>query len=98
MYKLINEHDFINAFKSWDTYKNSFSYDGLRALFEHLEEFDGSELGMELDVVSICCEYTEYTSVDACLEYYDHIKNCDELYENTTLLHLPKGRIIIRDF
>ena len=98
MYPLINEHDFINAFKSWDTYKDSFSYDGLKALYEHLEEFDGTELGIELDVVAIHSEYTEYESVDECLEEYDYIKDCDELYENTTLLHLPKGRIIIRDF
>ena len=25
----INEHQFIDAFRKWDTYKNHFSYEGL---------------------------------------------------------------------
>ena len=34
----VNEHQFIDAFKTWDTYKNNFSYEGLKALYEELEE------------------------------------------------------------
>lgn len=62
---------FIDAFKSWDTYKDNFSYYGLIALYEFLTDLEddtGEEL--ELDVVAICCDYSEYDSAwDAMKEY-----------------------------
>ena len=36
----INEHKFIDAFRTWDTYKNNFSYEGLKALYEELEQVE----------------------------------------------------------
>jgi hypothetical protein len=38
---------------------NHFSYDGLRALYNMLTEFEESSgEEMELDVIEICCDYT----------------------------------------
>ena len=55
----VNLYDFRDAFQRADRAAN-FSYDGLRVLFEHLEQLEldtGDE--MELDVVALCCEYAE---------------------------------------
>jgi hypothetical protein len=47
-----------------------FSYDGLRVLFEALEEYEddtGSEV--ELDVIALCCEYSEDTPEEIAQNY-----------------------------
>lgn len=59
MYTNVNFHRFQDAF----TYMgrgNQFSYEALRALFDHLEQIEedtGEEI--ELDVIALCCEYSE---------------------------------------
>lgn len=71
MKKTINEWDFLNAFEDWETYKDNFSGNGLRALYEYLTEYEestGEEI--ELDVVAICCEYSEYESAWQAMEQY----------------------------
>ena len=76
MKQIITESQFINAFKSWDTYKNQFSYKGLKALFEWFEEYE-NDIGeeMELDVIAICCEFTEYENLKQYNdEYGDEFK------------------------
>ena len=48
-----------------DNYKNNFSYEGLHALFEYLEDYEddiGEEI--EFDMVAICCQYSEYDNLD----------------------------------
>ena len=57
----VSLYDFRDAFRQYDR-ANSFSYDGYRVLFEFLEEYEdstGSEV--ELDVIGLCCEYSEGT-------------------------------------
>ena len=81
----VNEHQFIDAFRTWDTYKNHFSYEGLQALYEHLWEvsecMDNKQI--ELDVVAICCDYTEYKNwqefVDDYGDTYDQVLGGDKL-------------------
>jgi len=49
----------------------TFSYKGKRALFDYLENYS-EETGeiVELDIVALCCDYTEYDSaLDAWREY-----------------------------
>lgn len=49
--------------------KDQFSYEALGAMYDaliELEEDCGTEL--ELDVIAICCEYTEYKSREAAAE------------------------------
>ena len=100
MKQTINEYDFIDAFKSWDTYKNQFSYDGLKAMFEYLEEFeDGTGAEIELDVVAICCDYTEYfTLKDYNNDYGKEHKEIDEIADDTTLIKIDDGRFIIQQY
>jgi hypothetical protein len=45
---------------------DNFSYEGMELLFNHLEECDPD---MELDVVAICCDYSE-DSPEAIIDAY----------------------------
>ena len=49
---------------------DNFSYDGLKILFEYLEEYEmdiGEEL--ELDVIGLCCDFSESTFEDIAALY-----------------------------
>ena len=60
----IDEYDFRNAFVSMNR-DNHFSYTGLSALFEYLKSLEeGTGEEMNLDVIGLCCDYTEYSSVE----------------------------------
>jgi len=55
MYQTINFYQFRDAFQRMD--RKNFSYEGLEVLFDFFEEVED----YELDVVAICCNYTENT-------------------------------------
>lgn len=69
----VNEYRFIDAFRQSDSYKNNFSYHGLKALYEHLEQLS-EDIGedMELDIVAICCDYSEHDSALECAKEYGY--------------------------
>ena len=85
-----------------DTYKNNFTYAGKRALYEYFEELDestGEET--ELDTVSICCEFSEYSSALDCVEDcgYDFTRDEDETEEENeaqALAWLEAHTLVIR--
>jgi hypothetical protein len=67
----VNEYAFTQAFTDMNRADN-FSYAGLKALFAYLEEYEestGEEL--ELDVIALCCDYTEYANVEEFVAAYD---------------------------
>lgn len=70
MYQYVTFSDFVDAFHGHDR-DNQFSYEGKKALFDYFNEFEessGEEI--ELDVIAICCEWTEYdNATDAASEY-----------------------------
>jgi len=42
--------------------KTNFSYEGLEILFEYLEELEeGTDQEIELDVIALCCDFSEDT-------------------------------------
>lgn len=67
IYQAVGFSQFCDAF--WDTYKGNFSHKGKRALFDYLEEYSEStgEI-VELDIVALYCEYSEYDSATDCIE------------------------------
>ena len=79
----VTESQFINAFKSWDNYKNNFSYEGLKALHEYFEEVaECSDSGtFELDVFAICCDFAEF----------DNFKDFQNQYSNLDIKHIYGG-------
>lgn len=71
MIKTISKSEFIDTFKKSDTYKNNFSYEGLEALFDYIEELEeGSGEQIEFDMVGICCDYKEYKTAWEAMEQY----------------------------
>lgn len=70
MKQTVSASDFVDAFRAHNR-QEQFSYDGLHALFDYLEEMEeGMGTEMELDVVAICCDYSEFASaVEAATEY-----------------------------
>jgi hypothetical protein len=115
MKQSINSYQFKEAFKTAGR-GDQFSYKGLDALFDWLEEEDDG--GYELDVIALCCDFTEYESAFECLNDYmtgdqfidefvgamaegdDELEEaCKEyLNENTCVIHLSNGAIIIQAF
>ena len=70
MKKTIDIHQFRQAFADYNR-KDNFSYDGLGALYDWLEDYS-EETGhdVELDVISLCCDFTEYSDLAEAAEYY----------------------------
>ena len=98
MKQSVNMYDFERAFKRCE--RDNFSYDGLKALFEYLEEYgDGMGEEVELDVIALCCEYAEY---DSLKEYNDDYgtkySEIDAIQNDTTLIKIDDNSFIIQQY
>lgn len=81
MKKTIYKNEFIDTMI--DIRPGNFSYDGLVALFDYLEEIEdncGEE--MEFDPIALCCDFTEYDILDWVREQFTD----DEIDEVIDLL------------
>ena len=98
MKQSVNMYDFERAFKRCE--RDNFSYDGLKALFEYLEEYeDSTGEEVELDVIALCCEYAEYDSLS---EYNDDYgtkySEIDAIQNDTTLIKIDDNSFIIQQY
>lgn len=105
MKSYVSKTDFIDWFRSSDTYKNNFSYEGLDALFDWLEEYeDGTGQDVEFDPIAICCEFSEYENLQEVKENYSCINDMDDLEMHTSVIPvysidgLKSEKLIIVDF
>ena len=91
MKQSVNMYDFEREFKRFE--RNNFSYDGLKALFEYLEEYEeGTGEEIELDVIALCCDYTEYDSLNEYNRDYDtKYSEIDAIQDDTTLIKIDGG-------
>jgi len=63
MKQTVTENMFIDSFTGG--YKDNFSYEGKKALFEWLEQYeDDCDTELELDPIALCCEFTEFASIE----------------------------------
>lgn len=69
--------DFCDAFRSANRNDN-FSYEGKRALFDYLEECSEQGHDMELDVIALCCDYSEDSAADIAQNYGVDVEGMDE--------------------
>lgn len=65
MIQTINVSDFRDAFRACGR-ADQFSYEGLGALFDYLEDAAPS---YELDVIALCCDYSEDSPEDIAEAY-----------------------------
>ena len=99
IYKSIDIYDFRRAFTDYDR-NDQFSYEGLGALFEWLDELSAdTDTPYELDVIGLCCEFTEYSDFSEIYDNYSNtnIENIEDLRDYTTVIEFDGG-IIIQDF
>ena len=110
MKRTVSQCEFSDAFRDMGRGDN-FSYEGKRALYDYLIELEegcGEEL--ELDVIALCCDFSEYnTALEAAKEYgfeADTSDSCEDtpesaalewLRDRTTVLEFDGG-IIIQGF
>lgn len=84
MKQSVNKYDFRRAFELADR-KDQFSYDGLSALFDYLEQYEedcGTEI--ELDVIALCCDYSEEKVSDILKNY--SLDSLSDLRDQTTVI------------
>jgi hypothetical protein len=111
MIKSIAFNEFVQAFQDYDR-GNQFTRSGLLGLWEQLEEYEEA-MGepIELDVIGLCCEYTEYEDLTEAIEAYTDLTEyleedgtlmddeaLDYLQSNTEARVLDNGGVLIRNF
>lgn len=96
--------DTLTRFRFVDEFKkirpDNFSYEGLHALFDYLENlsYDMGE-PIEFDPIGICCDFAEYESFKQFQEDYSDIEDFDQLFNETTVISLEDSDgFIIRQF
>lgn len=58
--------------------QNNFSYEGLEVLFDYLEEYsDATGEPVELDVIALCCDYSEDSIQDIIDNYSIDVSEAD---------------------
>jgi hypothetical protein len=76
----VSVYDFRNAFQ--ELRPNNFSYEGLAWLFDYFEEYEeSSDIEIELDVIAICCDFSESTYEEIIESYGVEIDPIDSKEE-----------------
>lgn len=106
--------EFLNMFDQYGR-TDQFSVCAKEALYEHLEELS-DDLGddVTIDIVGLCCDWTEYSAGDLLRDYgkqylpddresYDSDEAATEalftaLQEETTILKLRNGAYLVQVF
>jgi len=107
----VTESEFVSRFLA--IRPNQFSVEALRALFDFLDEQE-RDLGeeQELDVIAICCDWTEYPSaLEAAEAYGFKAKDSEDekadkaeedafwfLRDETTVLELESGAVVVLNY
>jgi hypothetical protein len=92
----IDLNGFKNAFANLGRIDN-FSHSGLQALFNHLEDIEqvgGGEI--ELDVIAICCEFTEFDTALQAAHAFSALTIDQDLTEIEALQFLTDNTEVIR--
>ena len=95
---VINENLFIDTFQKFRP--NQFTYEGLTALFEYLEEFeDATGEEIELDVIGLCCDYCEYDNLKEFQnEYGEEYETIEDVENETIVIPVNEESFIIAVF
>jgi hypothetical protein len=88
--QIVNFSQFCDSFS--DTYKNNFSYEGKRALFDYLEQLsEDTGEDIELDTIALCCDYLEYENLKEYNKDYNTdnpFDSLEEVEENTQVIRI----------
>ena len=100
MKQYINNYQFHRAFERMGR-GEQFSYEGLNALFNYIEEIEvnsGEEI--QLDVISLCCEFMEYENLEELQNNYNNeYKTLEDIREDTEVINIEDSEsFIIQQF
>ena len=101
----VNLYQFRDAFVRAER-RDTFSYEGLEHLFNYMEEYGTNYI---LDVVELCCEYTESSYDRIAADYDIDLSDCDDdeeeldcvrqyIEENTAVVAEFNGTFIYQQF
>ena len=89
MKKSVSITDFMDAFEK--TRPANFTYEGLECLYNYLIDYEqdtGTEI--ELDVIALCCDYSEYKDLDEYKQNYSSINSIKDIKDATTFIPIFK--------
>jgi len=107
MKQSVDLHDFRREFESHGR-AEQFSYEAQEIIFNYLEEL-GDDIGeeVELDVIAICCDYSEEHYTDIASNYNIDLSEAEgdgdaefelvmtHLNDNTSVLGVAQGKFIV---
>ena len=89
--------NFIDAFEKMRP--SNFTYEGLECLYNYLIDYEqdtGEEI--ELDVIALCCDYSEYKDLEEYRKNYSSINSVKDIQDATTFIPIFKtGRFITQN-
>jgi hypothetical protein len=99
MKQTINKSQFVDAFATMGR-ENQFTYGGKSALFDYLESTEEDTGEVELDVIALCCEFTEYENLKEFQGAYsaDDYTSIGDVEQATTVIRIDDERFIIQQF
>ena len=76
-----------------------FSHAGLKALYKYLEEYseDSGEI-VEIDIIDICCDYSEMKNISEFNEQYDTEHESMDDIDETHVIPIDDESFIIQQF
>ena len=78
MKQTVNFSAFVDAFHAYKRY-DQFGYTALQLLFDYLEECeDSADEELELDVISLCCDYSVDSVADIASNYDIDLSECED--------------------
>lgn len=97
----ISLNDFVNC----EALTNAFSYDGLVAMFDYLEDYEQScGLELEFDPIALRCDFSEYATISEAYEVYQddgedltELEMIEWLQDRTQVIEF-KTVVILQDF
>ena len=84
-------------FGEHSSYNNQFSYEGLDALYDYIEEIHSEENPFEMDAIGLIVQFTEYESLEECLQDVgnEEISSLDALEYHTIVIEVENSEKII---
>ena len=90
----VSQTDFVDAFKKMRP--SNFSYEGLIALYDYLENFEeDTDKVIELDVIAFCCNYSEWDNLEEYKKSYSSINSIDDIQSVTSYISIPNTQRFI---
>ena len=98
MKNTINFYEFERGFVERNR-KGNFTYEGLKLIFDYLEDLE-DDLGeeFEFDPIALCCEFTEYESIQDVFEdsaIHETDQSIDTLQEHFPVVLVGENGIIV---